>query len=302
MKDDATWTCHMCVSEVREQRTKEELETKNKIILLLQKDLEILKHKNLQLESENITLQKEIEEQKKKFRTVLPRKEKTQQRQAGIITTNRFQCLENEIDCELRSPTTEQQSSNGVSNSRYKWNKLAYSDSSTGSDNKEDEVVVIGDSIIKHVKIEEAKVKVFKGIRAEQIAKIIESNTAGIVGSPKVIVLNVGTNNLKGANTPDEVMGEIYSTVRCIKKRYTKSKVFVNGVCRRRDVCSTFIDSVNESVRWACNALKCIFVDINKHVNEDCIGRDGLHLNRKGSYTLGNLIRNVVNLGMQQGN
>ena len=48
--------------------------------------------------------------------------------------------------------------------------------------------------------------------------------------------------------------------------------------------------------------LKCVFVDINKQIETDCLGRDGLHLNRKGAFKLESALKNVINLCLGQGN
>ena len=112
--------------------------------------------------------------------------------------------------------------------------------------------MVLGDSIVKHVKLDGvAKVHVFSGIKSSQLEKVIEKQEVIKHSNPKLIFLHVGTNDLKNSKSPEEVMGEIYSLARCVKDKYPKSKVLVNGIVKRRDVSYRYLDRVNENIRWA---------------------------------------------------
>jgi lysophospholipase L1-like esterase len=62
------------------------------------------------------------------------------------------------------------------------------------------------------------------------------------------------------------------------------------------------IDEVNYNIRWACETLGALFCEVNKYVKYDCLGKDGVHLNRKGSFLLGRYIENAIALCQKEGN
>lgn len=97
-------------------------------------------------------------------------------------------------------------------------------------------------------------------------------------------------------------MAEVYNVIRHTKKCFPSATVVVNGIIIRRDVSRSYIADINEGIRWACDSLKAVFVDVNKFVDYSCLARDGLHLNRKGSFLLGKLVNDVVNVCINKGN
>lgn len=164
-------------------------------------------------------------------------------------------------------------------------------------------VLVLGDSIIKHIQNsvgDKCQVQVFPGIRADELEnRPIVKNESLVTLDPSVIVLHVGTNNIEHASCADEVMGNIYNTIRVIKNRFKKAKLVVNGIVYRRDINNAYIDNINNSIRWACDNLHTVFLNTNKFLNDKCLGRDGLHLNRLGSSILGSTIKKVTDLFFQ---
>ncbi|KAG8240303.1 hypothetical protein J437_LFUL014353 [Ladona fulva] len=63
-----------------------------------------------------------------------------------------------------------------------------------------------------------------------------------------MVVLHVGTNNLKTARCPEDVMGEIYCLIRPTKKRYPNSNINLNGVVLRRDINPKFISKTDHRI------------------------------------------------------
>jgi lysophospholipase L1-like esterase len=97
-------------------------------------------------------------------------------------------------------------------------------------------------------------------------------------------------------------MGEMYCVIRKAKETFSRSLIAVNGILYRRDVNRRYIDEVNSNIRWACETLGALYCDVNKYVNDNSLGKDGLHLNRRGSYIVSKYIENVMFLHSKQGN
>jgi hypothetical protein len=170
------------------------------------------------------------------------------------------------------------------------------------TDEKVSKVLLLGDSMIKHVEVKNAEKCVFPEIKAEYLSKKVEDLVQDKDIDLKTIVLHVGTNNLKKASRPEDVMGEVYDLIRTTKRSFPKSGIIVNSIVYRKDVNADFIKMVNKNIRWACNALRVIFCDLSKWLDHLCIGKDGIHLNRKGSFLLSTAIEKIVKICSEKGN
>jgi sentrin-specific protease 8 len=155
--------------------------------------------------------------------------------------------------------------------------------------------LVIGDSITKHVNIPDAEILSFSGMKSYQFQEKLNSAELG-AHQPEVVVLHMGTNDLGLSHAPDDVMGWMRGAIISAKKLFTKSKIIVNGIVMRRDFHKSIIFRTNSNIRSVCRNLGVIFVDVNKQINDTCLGRDGLHLNRRGSTRLSDIIYRVVNI------
>jgi len=71
----------------------------------------------------------------------------------------------------------------------------------------------------------------------------------------------VGTNYLRRTGNLDYVMGDDYDLVNTAKTTFSKSRVVLSGVLRRRDVSWRRIGAVNSRYEWRANALGVNFVD-----------------------------------------
>lgn len=109
---------------------------------------------------------------------------------------------------------------------------------------------------------------------------------------PKVIVLMVGTNNLR-SETPDEIADGIKAIVGELKKRLPKSKVLLLGIFprgRKPNAIRERLKSVNEKIAGLDDASHVRFLDIGKSfLNTDgsiapdvMPDLDALHLSVKG--------------------
>lgn len=153
-------------------------------------------------------------------------------------------------------------------------------------------MLIFSDSMFKHVDISEAEIKVYRGINADDMChKIQESNNA--FSKPKLIVINVGTNDLYDTKNADDVMGKIYNVLRTSKKCFPSSVTVINSIVQRRDIHPTLIHQANSNIRWLCRNHQAIYLDTCKYFTNKCLARDGVHPNRRGSAVLSKVLNNA---------
>jgi hypothetical protein len=161
--------------------------------------------------------------------------------------------------------------------------------------------LVMGDSIVRNVGAERSNMRVecFPGIRSNQLSRVVEQRDIekSDVVNPEVVVIHVGTNDLKRTRNLDYVMGDIYDLINTAKSKFSSSRVILSGVLRRRDVSWRRIGAVNDRLEWVANTLGVAFVDPNSWVDDWGFCGDGLHLNRRGARHLGQLFERVCDVG-----
>ena len=114
------------------------------------------------------------------------------------------------------------------------------------------------------------------------------------VVNPKTVILHVGSNNIKKCQSFDHLLGDIYDLAVTAKSRFPSARIVLSGVLFRRDVWPRKIRRVNRDMEWVAQRLGLLFVDPNGWVNESGLGRDGVHLNRKGVAELSGLFTRVA--------
>lgn len=173
-----------------------------------------------------------------------------------------------------------------------------------GKVKKCDDILVLGDSLIRYsgdvCRREGAVVECLPGIRSEQLGRKIESMVDK--REEKVVLIHVGTNDIKRAISDDHVVGEIYDLCTVAKQKFKNAKIIVSGIIKRRDVSIKRIDNINRGIDWICYKKGLHFINPNSWVGERDLARDGLHLNRRGSFNLGKCFSNAIKNSIQQGN
>ena len=148
-------------------------------------------------------------------------------------------------------------------------------------------VVLIGDSIIKHVdphKLSQKTVRKFTypGKTADEIADCF--NTIN-VENPSHVVIHAGTNNLP-SDSADACTSKIQNLVEKAKSKFPNSKIGVSGLTYREDVdLESKRSQVNDRLKQSAEAGGFTFIE---HSNIDITGLNGskLHLNAKGTALL----------------
>ena len=75
----------------------------------------------------------------------------------------------------------------------------------------------------------ETKVECYPGIRINQMKKRIQERKQGDAG---VVILHVGTNNVKGHGAHSEIIGEMWELIREAKDKFKGAEVVVSGILR----------------------------------------------------------------------
>ncbi len=185
-------------------------------------------------------------------------------------------------DCLKRNKELEEQLQASTS---------SVSESTTNADKgTEKNVLVLGDSIVRHTGTgnEALDVRCFPGIRTAQLRRVIESQD---MGRPDAVILHVVTNDSK--RNVDYVIGDIYELVTAARKKFPTAKLILSGLLRRRDTRWTRIGLINDGMDWVARSLGVQMVDANAWIADGDLGRDGLHLNRRGASKLGRLFTKV---------
>lgn len=164
------------------------------------------------------------------------------------------------------------------------------------------DTLVIGDSMIKYAQPQGCTVMAFPGIHAAQLRARVENMPPEKKIGVTTVILHVGTNDLHRTSSADDVMGEVVNLIKATKQTFPNVNIVVNNIVNRRDKSRRLVNKTNYNIRWACKDLNVVCNDINKYLDDTCLARDGLHLNRKGVYILDRVLSNVSKICCDQGN
>lgn len=119
-------------------------------------------------------------------------------------------------------------------------------------------VLIIGDSLIKgipqYIKSNAIATKIMPGARIQEVSKFISTATE----LPDIVVLHIGTNNIKTAKTPNHVMRPLWYTIEAAQKKFKNTIWIVHGILYRKDQTKESVDEVNDALRFMCDQLKVV--------------------------------------------
>ena len=134
-------------------------------------------------------------------------------------------------------------------------------------------------------------VKSFSGANIEGMKDFLQPI---IRRSPDELILHVGTNNVRGSDSPEDLVAGISSLVSIINEKSPNTKVTVSGLIIRKGFnLKSKIKSINNLLKLTCEANNWPFIDIS-NLDESCLNPRGLHLNRKGSSYLRSNFSNYI--------
>ena len=176
-------------------------------------------------------------------------------------------------------------------------NRQANNDANAAQ-NKE-KVLIVGDSMTKFIKPNKLSRKhhvqsySFAGAKIEDMNDFVKPL---LRRRPDKVIVHVGTNNVKDEN-PKRVKAKIGELVDTIRNEQPSAKIVLSSIIRRNDGRSLngSIDQVNRGVESVCRQRGLDFIS-HDNIPEDCLNNGGLHLNRKGVFSLANNFRKYLSL------
>jgi len=111
---------------------------------------------------------------------------------------------------------------------------------------------------------------------------------------PKHVIIHVGTNNLR-RDKPKEVKKKVVKLLEESKKTNPEVNMAVSSIVKRSDDSnqSNKVMQVNEALKEYCSTKNIAFID-NNNIDQECLNRGGLHLNKKGTITLAANFRRFI--------
>ena len=159
------------------------------------------------------------------------------------------------------------------------------------------DVILVGDSITKNIvgkklsRNHEVKSFSFPGATAEDMQYFVKPLARR---KPDKIIIHVGTNNIQ-SDRPNQIRQKITNLVDTIKQDHPSAEVAISSIVHRKDESglNTKIDQVNQQLETHCRGNNWGFIR-HDNITEGCLNRGGLHLNRKGVFTLATNLRNYI--------
>lgn len=136
-------------------------------------------------------------------------------------------------------------------------------------------------------------VKSYPGIRMDQLTKVVK-NIDVTDSKDKVVLVHVGTNNIKGWVKNGNVVSDTWELITNLKKTYQGAKISLIGIVNRLDVSVDLVNKLNDEMEWVVEELGGKFLDPNSWLLKDCLGKDGLHLNFKGNEIMAKMLIGLV--------
>ena len=109
-----------------------------------------------------------------------------------------------------------------------------------------------------------------------------------------LVILHCGTNDLRTEKEPLEIAKEVIELA--LEMKSTNNEVMVSGIVSRRYKLNDKSKEVNKLLQSLCISKKLLFID-NSNINPVYrLNNSGLHLNMRGSFTLGSNLVNAINI------
>lgn len=153
-------------------------------------------------------------------------------------------------------------------------------------------VLLFGDSIIKHINCQHRNIRFKKECHRGASISVISDRVNQLSIEPvDVIYVHCGTNSLKINNVSfisnsEVVLKDFNELFTNLKNCFASTKIVISGILSRRDICFESLCCLNSFISSLCQTYGFSFIDPNSWLSPSCLGKDGLHLNRKGSATL----------------
>lgn len=161
-------------------------------------------------------------------------------------------------------------------------------------------VLVIGDSIIKHLNCQsdgfKFHKKCLKGSTISRVSDFVKDFQSPV--SHDVVYIHCGTNSIHVnkfgyISNSSEILDSYSQLFTVIRNRFPSSRVIISGILFRRDLDYNSLCCLNDFIHGLCRSSGFIFVDPSSRLTPSVLGRDGLHLNRSGSFHFTKLVTGI---------
>ena len=161
-------------------------------------------------------------------------------------------------------------------------------------------ITILGDSMIKHIERykmrqgmknnEKIYVKTFPGAKTTCMEDYIKPS---LKNKPDVILLHVGTNNLKSEDIPENIADDIIKLAT--NTRPIAKEVIISGIVARNDQYNKKGNEVNNFLKSKCVLNNLTFCDNSNISRNYHTNGSGLHLNYRGTVALANNFLRCLN-------
>ena len=160
---------------------------------------------------------------------------------------------------------------------------------------------ILGDSTIKSVKPKMVKEKLpagekvyVKSFSGATVSNMYHYSKPSLDYEPDLVIMHVGTNDLRTDKNPKEIANEIIKLTKSISTDY--NDVMVSSITARSDKFCEKAICVNEELKRLCYENKLMYIDNGNIRPRYHISSDKLHLNDNGSSQLSTNFANSIRL------
>ena len=166
------------------------------------------------------------------------------------------------------------------------------------SDTAEKNVVILGDSIVKHVngweiakKLPNCKVYA-KSFSSAKVRCMKDYLKPSLRQNPDHVVLHVGTNDLDSDKDPELIAKSIADLASTVKK--DTCEVTISNIVVRNDKFKKKAEEVNAHLAVLCVQRNILLIDHAKTIKPQHLNKSKLHLNVKSSKILRNTFTTTI--------
>ena len=192
---------------------------------------------------------------------------------------------------EEQNDLTQTQTQSGQAQSDSPNNQRANNRPRNAKESNPTNVVIAGDSMIKHInahRLSKANTKVrvstFPGSTTLDMNDYIKPI---LRRKPDKLILHIGTNSLKGRETPSHCAEEIKTLTETISKSLPHTELAISSLITRLDdeSLTNKVCQVNIKLKQLCQQKNWKFID-NANITLNELNRSKIHLNKTGTKTL----------------
>ena len=253
------------------------------------------------LEKENLSLKEEAKRKQNIIQSILDQNAKLLKLNNSYVNNSISQYVEN----GSRNNEKNQENSSRQISEKLKLKSGQRKDLQDNKENKKHSQVkrkkqekkniyIVGDSMLKNItgsglsKDHTVKIRPHPGATTIDMIDYIKPE---LRHKPDIVILHCGTNDITNdVNT----VKKIKKLVKEIEENDGSTDIVISGLIKRFDRNAIDdIERINEKLKRWCIGKGLTFID-NNNINESCLNRGKLHLNRRGSSYLANNFKKFI--------